>query len=183
MDEPLAVVTLPMTHPDAIALLAEMAAEVSALYGRGDRQRGLAPALFEPPDGAFLVAYQDGVPVGCAGWRRVDERTAQVHRVFVRPQARGCGLARRLMAEVETRASGYLTLRLHTGVRQPAAMRLYESLGYEPIALFAPYEDDPLSRCYAKAIGEPTGRAESRQDLGAPALHPQRLDDPDQHRS
>jgi putative acetyltransferase len=56
---------------------------------------------------------------------------------------------------VERRAKdlGYRTLRLETGTRQPAAIRLYESLGYTPIACFPPYEDDPFSRCYAKRIG------------------------------
>ena len=41
---------------------------------------------------------------------------------------------------------------LETGLRQPEAMALYETSGYEPIAPFGYYKDAPLSRCYAKLL-------------------------------
>ena len=144
-----------LSHPDAAALTAEMAAEVSALYGRYDALSGLGADAFEPPDGLFLVAYDEAGAVACGGYRRVDRTLAQVQRVFVRPRARGRRLSRTVMEDLEARAAeaGYTSLRLHTGVRQPVAVRLYEELGYVPIDVFAPYEGDPLSLCYAKRIG------------------------------
>jgi putative acetyltransferase len=144
-----------LADPDAAALTAEMRAEVSVLYGRPDAGSPLTAEMFEPPAGRFLVGYLDGEAAGCAGYRRIDEGLARVQRVFVRPWARGNGLSRRLMETVEALAvaDGYETLELHTGPRQPAAVRVYESLGYTPIALFPPYEGDPLSLCYAKRIG------------------------------
>jgi GNAT superfamily N-acetyltransferase len=155
-------VTLPLvveTSVDdarAAALVREMTVEVCALYGEDpDQPSGLTAELFAPPHGTFLVAVVDDRAVGCAGYRRIDDDLGQVHRVFVRTEARGTGVARALMAAIEQRAvgSGLTTLRLETGIRQPAAMRLYESLGYTPIARFPPYEEDPVSRCYAKRIG------------------------------
>src|SRR4051812_13341015 len=145
-----------MDHDPAATLVREMTVEVSALYGEDpDQPSRLTADLFAPPTGAFLVAFDDDEPVGCAGLCRVDAELGQVNRVYVRLSARGTGAARALMAALEEHASaiGYGTLRLETGTRQPAAIRLYESLGYAPIACFPPYEDDPFSRCYAKRIG------------------------------
>ena len=133
-----------------------MTVEVSPLWGEDpDQPSSLTADLFAPPNGAFFVAMADDRPLGCAGYRRIDDKLAQVHRVYVRPGARGSGAAQALMAEVERHATtrGYLWLRLETGTPQPAAMRLYERLGYTPIARFAPYEDEDRSRCYAKRIG------------------------------
>lgn len=145
-----------MTDPDAAGLAREMTVEVAALYGDDpDQPSSYTAEMFAPPGGQFLVGYLDGRPVGCAAYRRIDEGLAQAHRVFVRPAARGAGIARRLMEQVEVMAAeaGYDTLRLETGTLQPAAMRVYESLGYTPIPAFGPYKDDPVSRCYAKRIG------------------------------
>ena len=43
-------------------------------------------------------------------------------------------------------------MRLETGLRQPEAIALYRSAGYAEIPKFAPFEDDPLSVCFSKAL-------------------------------
>ncbi|BEP12994.1 GNAT family N-acetyltransferase [Acidothermaceae bacterium B102] len=146
--------TRPLEHPDAAALTAEMRAEVNALYQRPDAGKPLLPEEFEPPRGRFVVGYDGDHPVACGGYRRIDGRLARVQRVFVRPAARGRALSRLLMQHLEdaARADGFTSLDLHTGVRQPAAVRVYEGLGYTPIPVFAPYTGDPLSLCYAKDL-------------------------------
>jgi GNAT superfamily N-acetyltransferase len=151
----LVVVTCAMDSVDAQALTDEMTREVSALYGSTGGPSTLTREMFEPPDGRFLVGYLDEVPVAIAGFRKVHDGLAQAQRVFVAASVRGQGIAAKLMGHLEALAvdAGYQTLRLETGVRQPAAIRLYEGLGYTPIKPFAPYENDPLSRCYAKRIG------------------------------
>jgi GNAT superfamily N-acetyltransferase len=152
----LTVETRAMTDPDAAALVREMTVEVATLYGDDPEQPSSYTAeMFAPPTGQFLVGYLGGRPVACAAYRRVDDELAQAHRVFVRPEARGAGIARRMMDHVEAMAAeaGYRTLRLETGTLQPAAIRVYESLGYTPIPAFGQYVDDPVSRCYAKRIG------------------------------
>jgi GNAT superfamily N-acetyltransferase len=156
MTAELTITTCAMTDPDAAALVREMTVEVATLYGDDpDQPSSYTPEMFAPPSGQFLVGYLDGRPVACAAYRRVEDRLAQAHRVFVRPAARGAGIARRMMVHVEAMAveAGYDTLRLETGTLQPAAIRVYESLGYTPIPVFSPYEDDPVSVCYAKRIG------------------------------
>jgi GNAT superfamily N-acetyltransferase len=156
MTEALAVATCAMTDPDAAELVRGMTVEVASLYGEDpDQPSTLTAEMFAPPQGRFLVGYLGGKPVACAAYRRIDDELAQAHRVFVRAEARGVGIAKRMMGHLEALAAegGYHTMRLETGVLQPAAIKVYESLGYTAIRVFGPYEDDPLSRCYAKTLG------------------------------
>jgi putative acetyltransferase len=73
----------------------------------------------------------------------------------VSPAARRLGVGRRLLAALEERAAaqGLRLLRLETGTRQPEAIRLYESSGYERIPSFGEYAADPFSVCYEKHLG------------------------------
>ncbi|HEV8184586.1 MAG TPA: GNAT family N-acetyltransferase, partial [Chthoniobacterales bacterium] len=86
----------------------------------------------------------------------------EVKRVYVAPHARRTGVARAIMNVLEqlARETGFTGIWLETGLRQPAAIRLYESLGYTRIAGFGDYKDDPLSVCYGKQLSEtrPRGR-------------------------
>jgi len=68
-------------------------------------------------------------------------------RMYVSPQGRGQGVARKLMALLESRAIdlGCALLRLETGPYQPEALALYASAGYERRGPFGDYVNDPLS--------------------------------------
>jgi GNAT superfamily N-acetyltransferase len=74
--------------------------------------------------------------------------------MFVVPESRGSGIARRLLEAMETwaRGWGYRMLRLETGARQPEAIVLYESSGYVPTAPFGEYADSPLANFYEKRL-------------------------------
>ena len=76
-----------------------------------------------PPSARFLVAYVDGAAAACGTVRRLDDGTGEIKRMYVRPQARGQGLARRLLAELEAAARGSATGRavLDTGDTMPDA--------------------------------------------------------------
>jgi len=95
----------------------------------------LTPQDVEPPKGRWLVAYRGAQPIGCAALKRLDERTAEIKRVYVAPEARGTGVARALLEHLEKIAQtvGYERLRLDTGARQPASVALFTSIGYEAI--------------------------------------------------
>jgi GNAT superfamily N-acetyltransferase len=137
------------------ALAAALADELLDRYAGRTGSGGEPPASdFEPPDGVFLVGYEDGEPVGCGGVCRYDERTAEIRRMYVIPAARGRGLSRVLLAalEDEGRRLGYSAVRLETGDGQPEALRLYESAGYEPIARYGPYVEDERSVCFEKRL-------------------------------
>ncbi|WP_232014166.1 GNAT family N-acetyltransferase [Glycomyces terrestris] len=132
----------PFSSPVARALCEEVQAEYVRRYGAGDMTE-LADADFEPPNGDFIVVYDEsGSPVGCGGWRSHGE-DAEMKRVFVRESARRQGLAKRIVAAVEASAAaaGRKRVILETGPRQPEAVAMYGLLGYVPVAPFGYYGD------------------------------------------
>jgi GNAT superfamily N-acetyltransferase len=137
------------------ALVAALNAELLERYDGFDGSGGEQGAAdFEPPDGAFVVGWDGEEPVACGGVIRYDERTAEIRRMYVAPAARGRGLSRVVLAalEDEARQLGYDFVRLETGDRQPEAIKLYASSGFEPIPRFGPFVDDPRSVCFEKRL-------------------------------
>jgi GNAT superfamily N-acetyltransferase len=112
-------------------------------YGGAGDDTPVEAVEFDPPEGAFLVAYLDGQPVACGGWRSHGGRSqiAEIKRMYTVPAARGRGIARAMLAAVEesARAYGRSRIILETGERQPEALSLYESAGYERIPNFGFY--------------------------------------------
>jgi ribosomal protein S18 acetylase RimI-like enzyme len=154
------VVLVPITHPDAAALVEEVQQEYVVRYGGRD-ETPLEPAYFDPPDGAFFVGYLDGRPVATGAWRRRGDvefdgstAAAEIKRMYVVPDARGRGLARAMLAHLEStaRAAGAEVMILETGLAQPEALALYESSGYESIPGFGHYRESPLNRCLARRL-------------------------------
>lgn len=145
----------PLDAPAAAALLGELDTDLAERYGDSDEPVHAEADQFLPPDGLFLVASVDGEPLACGGYRRYDEHTAELKRMFVRPAGRRRGLARRLIAELEQAAkdAGYTQMWLETGLPQHEAMQLYAGAGYEPIAKFGQYAWAPDQRCYGKSLG------------------------------
>jgi GNAT superfamily N-acetyltransferase len=137
------------------ALAAAHLAEMEVRYGEPDEWDGLDPDQLAPPHGTFLVAWLEDVAAGCGGLRRIDDTTGEIKRMFVTADARRRGIARGVLAELEAtaRSLGYTRLILETGVKQPEAIALYESHGYEPITPYGAYKDSPLSRCFGKNLG------------------------------
>jgi GNAT superfamily N-acetyltransferase len=110
------------------------------------------PDELAPPNGAWVVAYANGEPAGCAGVKRLDGTTGEVKRLFLLPAARGRGAGRALMEELERHARelGFERLRLDTGDRQPEALGLFRSLGFREIG---DYNGNPFaSHWMEKAI-------------------------------
>lgn len=139
----------------ALTLLRAAAEEMRALYP--ELQQAAAACPTNPPTparGIYLLAYVDASTVGMGALRPIDERSAEVRRIYVLPSHRRLGVARRILAELERQALhfGYRVLRLETGDRQLAAQRLYEACGFRRIEAFAPYTDDPTSVCFEKAL-------------------------------
>jgi GNAT superfamily N-acetyltransferase len=88
--------------------------------------------VFRGPGAAWIVLYDDGAPVACAGLRELEPGVAEIKRMFVTPRARGRGHARRLLAELEgiARDAGQRWMRLFTTDLLPEAMALYAGEGY-----------------------------------------------------
>ena len=149
-------------HPDAVALNDRVQLEYAERYGDEGDATPLDPTMFDAPHGLYLIAYDaEGTPLATGGWRTQDENEegyadgdAELKRMYVTPEARGLGLARRILAalEADARAAGRTRMVLETGTKQPEAIALYLSSGYEPCAKFGHYRFDELSRCYAKPL-------------------------------
>jgi putative acetyltransferase len=139
----------------ATSLLRAAAEEARALYPELHAPEAPWPTNSPTPArGIYLIAYDDSLAVGMGALRPIDEHTAEVRRMYVLPSHRRYGVARLILAELERLALdfGYLVLRLETGFRQHAALRLYEACGFLRIKAFAPYIDDPTSICFEKSI-------------------------------
>ncbi|MGY4977665.1 bifunctional helix-turn-helix transcriptional regulator/GNAT family N-acetyltransferase [Streptomyces sp. 900105755] len=143
-------VTLDVTdpgHPDARHCLLAYFAELQERFDTGfDPGRSLLPDAGElrPPRGLFLVARLHGEPVGCAGVKLPPGAPAEIKRMWVAPQARRLGLARRFLTELETQAArhGYDTLRLDTNKTLGSAINLYHSYGFQEVPAF---NDEPYA--------------------------------------
>ncbi|MGE7387719.1 GNAT family N-acetyltransferase [Streptomyces sp. NPDC004126] len=153
---------VPYDHPDAAALDAQVQVEYRQRYdGEGDATF-LDPAMFLPPNGLYLLAYDDaGDPVASGAWRGQEKNDegysdgdAEIKRMYVVPRARGLGLARRILAELEADAlaAGRTRMVLETGDKQPEAIALYLSSGYALSEKFGYYRDYPSSRCMTKPL-------------------------------
>ncbi len=146
---------MPYDHPDAVALIAEVQREYVVRYGEEDLTP-VDPAQFAPPNGQFLVAYSGGAPVACGGWRVHRQGEAELKRMYVSPAARGRGVARAVLAELERTAlaAGHGRMVLETGLRQPEAIALYTSAGYLEVPSFGYYADEPDAVHLGKTIVE-----------------------------
>ena len=151
--------------PVAQKLVAAAQQEITLRYGSGDGNP-IESVQFDPPEGIFLIAWVDGQPVGCGGWRTVShflgvegltldddaseasglaEDVAELKRMYVAEEARKGGVATALLAALEAsaRESGMHRMILETGLAQPEAIAFYTKMGYERIPNYGYYKDEP----------------------------------------
>lgn len=139
--------------PDALFLIAELDAHLKALYPSESRH-GFSVERLVADGVPFFLLRVDGAPAGCGAVKLFRSEYAEIKRMYMRPQFRGTGLARRLLEHLIGFAAsqGAELVRLETGIHQPAAIALYERAGFRRIAPFGEYREDPLCRYYERAI-------------------------------
>lgn len=144
----------PLADPQAQACLAAYCAELGRRFGRPFAPAPDAdPGAMAPPRGLFLLALAGGRALGCGGFRDHAPGIGEVKRLWIAPEARGQGLARRLMARLETeaRAMGLRHLRLDTSRHLPEARALYLRDGWSEIPR---YNDNPdADHWFEKRLG------------------------------
>ncbi|MEV4538348.1 GNAT family N-acetyltransferase [Asanoa sp. NPDC049518] len=145
---------LPFTAPESVALVAELMIDLGARYGSSGDDTPVDPTDFDPPGGDFLVAFLDGEPVGCAGWRSHGNGEAELKRMYTAPAGRRRGVARAVLRAIEdsAREAGRKRVILETGDKQPEAIAFYVANGYERIPDFGYYRDSPGVRSYGRTL-------------------------------
>jgi GNAT superfamily N-acetyltransferase len=142
--------------PDAVRLITALNVELKALFPEaGATHFSLSGAQVETSAGAFVIAYLEEVAIGCGAVRRVDGATGELKRMYVDPSVRGRGIGRALVEalEREARRLDMTKIVLETGTRLPAAVSLYEAMGYVRIPLFGEYLASPdTSLCFGKSL-------------------------------
>lgn len=126
---------VPMDAPEVQPIIEGLFGEYAARYGdyfSKDAEVELND-WYLPPQGLFLVLERDGEIIATGAYKPFDAQTAEIKRIWTQRTLRQQGLAGRMMQALEQRASlaGYRRIFLTTGFRQPEAVKLYLSLGYE----------------------------------------------------
>jgi ribosomal protein S18 acetylase RimI-like enzyme len=138
---------LPADGEAARLLLADYLAEIERRLGRPlepSEYPDAEAAELEPPHGRLLAAFDGAAAVACGAVRVIAPGVAEIKRMYVSPRARGRGLGRTLLRELEAGAVelGCHTVRLDTMTAMAEAAALYRSAGYGPIA---DYNGNPLA--------------------------------------
>tara|TARA_B100000768_G_C11276891_1_gene376406 strand:+ start:2668 stop:3126 length:459 start_codon:yes stop_codon:yes gene_type:complete len=101
-----------------------------------------------------VVIYLDGVAVGCAAIKKLDNNVVEVKRMFVLKENRGIGIAQKLLDELEAWAKelGHIKCVLETGTRQVRAIVFYKKCKYKVIPNYGQYIGMENSVCFEKNI-------------------------------
>jgi ribosomal protein S18 acetylase RimI-like enzyme len=141
------IVALDPAHPHARYCLDEYFSELERRFDTGfDPAQSISANDEEmrPPAGLFLVASLKSDPIGCGGLKFHDDAPTEIKRMWVAESARGLGIGRRLLGELERRAAehGASTVRLETNKTLVEAIGMYRSAGYNEVAAF---NDEPYA--------------------------------------
>jgi putative acetyltransferase len=157
------IVTMDPGAEDAEALIRELDESQTALYPAESNHLDSVDEL-RKPNVRFVGAYEDGVLLGCGAVKIMDGGYGEIKRMYVPPKARGRGIAKRILADLEEflRQAGVALARLETGIHQLEAVGLYEGLGYARVEPFGAYEPDPVSIFMEKELAG-FGRGSERE--------------------
>ncbi|ALL04820.1 GNAT family acetyltransferase [Pedobacter sp. PACM 27299] len=101
-----------------------------------------------------VIAYMEGVAIGCGSIKAYDSGTMEVKRMFVHPEFRNTGIATKILSHLEQWAKemGYERCILETGEKQKEAVILYQKRGYQQISNYGQYEHVADSICMEKKL-------------------------------
>jgi putative acetyltransferase len=140
---------------EAQQLLSAFIEEVRKRYDEPPADVGyFDPQLVSAPRSVFLVVRSDGKAIGCGALVPMEEKIAEIKRMFVLPSERRLGIANRILDELERFANEfeYDALRLETGVKQPESIALYGKDGFYRVPNFPPFVNDATAVCFEKRI-------------------------------
>jgi len=140
------------TEPTVRAMLEAQDAEYAPLYPP-EVNFTVPIEELDRPDLKFFALQEGGADIGCGGILLTSE-FAELKRIYITPTARGGGRASQIVKALEAvaRDAGQYVVRLETGEESPAAIRLYEKLGYRRIPAFGDYEENGSSVFMEKTL-------------------------------
>jgi len=138
---------------DVRRIFAESGAYLQALYP-SESNHVVDVDAFAAPDAVFLAARRNGELLGTIAFWIIAPGHSEIKRMFVRAEARGNGVGRRLLGALEdtARQRNVERISLETGIRQPEAIGLYRASGYRDCPPFGTYRTDPLSLFMTKRL-------------------------------
>ncbi|NSX53980.1 GNAT family N-acetyltransferase [Parasulfitobacter algicola] len=141
----------PLTQ-DAAILIQGSEAALRDVY-TADECFSFTAAELDKPGISFFVARSNGAPVGCVALCAY-ETYGEIKRLYVDPTGRGLGIAKTLMAALETHAkdASLDQIKLETGDKLAAAVALYGRLGYKICGPFGDYSEHPASLFMEKSL-------------------------------
>jgi putative acetyltransferase len=133
-------------QPEVARLIEELDAYQKPLYPE-ESHHGIDIDALTQPNVIFAVAREGGGAAIACGALVVEGDWGELKRMYVRPSHRGRGVAQAVLGflEAQALARGVGIARLETGIRQPEALRFYESAGYARRGPFGRYAPDPNS--------------------------------------
>jgi putative acetyltransferase len=102
----------------------------------------------------IVIAYFEKIPAGCGCFKKYDNDTVEIKRMFVKEEYRGKGIATMILNELEcwAKEKKYHRTLLETGIKQTEAIRLYEKMGYKRTENFGQYIGNKNSICMQKEL-------------------------------
>jgi N-acetylglutamate synthase-like GNAT family acetyltransferase len=149
----------PFDSADARRLITSLDEHLATRYPPAQRfGPNLKPEQIAAGLGTFVIARADGRAVGCGALRKLDETSAEVKRMYVEPELRGHGVAKKILEHLEGvgRQLGVHRLVLETGIYQAEAIGFYHQAGFEPVRCWGEYAESVTSVCFGKTIDRPT---------------------------
>lgn len=139
-------------HPDFGQLVAELDAYLRILDG--DDHEFYAQFNKTSLLKNAMIVYENEFPVGIGAYKEYDSKTAEIKRMYTRPDYRGQGIAKTIITELElwAKEEGYTMAILETGHLQKDAIGLYQKLGYEITENFGQYIGVENSVCMKKIL-------------------------------
>tara|TARA_R110001592_G_scaffold237306_4_gene496187 strand:+ start:31916 stop:32359 length:444 start_codon:yes stop_codon:yes gene_type:complete len=140
------------THKDFIALVAQLDAYLAlcdgddhAFYNQFNHIENLQHVV---------LAYSNGQAVGCGAFKKIDQHSVEIKRMFVSNDGRRAGWASKILAELENWALelGYQKTILETGAKQTEALLFYPQQGYTSIENYGQYQGMDNSHCFEKKL-------------------------------
>ncbi|REA62334.1 GNAT family N-acetyltransferase [Dyadobacter luteus] len=139
-------------NPNFIKLIQLLDVTLCEIYGTKQEDYAEYNRIVDLP--TVVLAYDNDEPIGCGCFKKFNDDTIEIKRMFVVPEQRGKGVASRILYELETWAIElkYTYSALETGKGQPEAIELYQKCGYTITTNYGQYAQEERSVCMLKAL-------------------------------